>query len=170
MFSYALLILYYVFLSLSQNKMSLKEKLDRLAFRPFGDHNYSYPEEWMMASSWSVWAAVTLGSLQIDWREAAAVLGGSLWAQETIKYDKNINGASWVHNVQAGYCAYHYFVKNNTKTFVWFATRFEIGADLVAVSGITGKFYDYAHAEGFAIGLLTAFILDKIVSNKKPLL
>ena len=148
---------------------------ERLAFRPFGGHNYSYPEEWMRTASFSVWALVTAGSLAVDWREAAIVLAVSLLAQEkgwpyTFHPHPGASGASWVHNVQAGYCAYHLFFRGNKKWLVFLATWYELGANAVAFSGVWGRFADNAHLEGFVEGLASAFLLDKWFKKKRPLL
>ena len=145
-----------------------KANREKLAFRPFGGFNYSYPEKWMRTASFTIWALVTLGSLAVDWREALAVLGGSLWAQETIKNEPYSSGASWVHNVQAGYCFYHYWMHNNRKLFVELAVAAEASGDLAAYFG-PEKFNDAVHVEGLGEGLIAGFILDKFVKKKQPL-
>ena len=85
-----------------------------MEFRPFGGWDYGYDKEYQVAASWTIWALVTWGTLSIDKLEGAAVLAGSLayTEQVTAKGPRRWgNGASWVHNVQAGYCWYHYFIK-----------------------------------------------------------
>ena len=143
-------------------------EMEKLAFRPFGGFNYSYPKKWMRTSSFTIWALVTLGSLAVDWREALAVLGGSLWAQETIKNYPHTAGASWVHNVQAGYCFYHYWMHNNRKLFVELAVAAEGAGDLTAYFG-PEDFDDWAHIEGLGEGLIAGFILDYVFKKKQPL-
>ena len=148
---------------------SNKIKLKKLEFRPFGGYNYSYTHKWMRTASFTIWALVTLGSLAVDWREALAVLGGSLWAQETIKNDPLAMGASWVHNVQAGYCLYHYWMRNNRKLLVELAVAAEGAADLTSFFG-PDRFDDWAHVEGLGEGLIAGFVLDKFVfKTKQPL-
>ena len=142
--------------------------VEKLAFRPFGGYNYSYTEKWMRTSSFTIWALVTLGSLAVDWREALAVLGGSLWAQETIKNSQYQMGASWVHNVQAGYCLYHYWRHNNRKLLVELAVAAEGAGDLTAYFG-PENFDDGAHVEGLGEGLIAGFILDYVFKKKQPL-
>ena len=147
--------------------------IDKIKFRPFGKYNYSYDEAWMRDASFSIWAAVTVGSLAVDWREAAIVLGGALWAQETIQIEQRglrSMGASWVHNVQAGYLFYHMFIKGNPRWLVWLPGLYEGAADLVAASGIWGHFNDYAHGEGLVIGMISGFILDKVFKKKRALI
>ena len=145
---------------------------DKIKFRPFGNYNYSYFDAWERNASFSIWAAVTVGSLAVDWREAAIVLGGSLWAQETIQLKRGFRqmGASWVHNIQAGYLFYHMFIKGNNRWLVWLPGLYEGAADLVALSGMWGTYDDYAHGEGLVIGMISGFILDKMFSTKRALI
>ena len=154
------------------SRRRLGEKAD-YGWKPFGEDgwDYGYPEEWMRTSSFSIWALVTAGSFAVDWREAAVVLGGAVWAQEkrlplTLDKENEGKGASWVHNVQAGYCLYHYWVRGNKKMLVFLATLVELGADAVAWSGVWGKFDNAAHLEGLVEGFVVAFILDGINRRK----
>ena len=143
----------------------------KIEFKPFGGWNYSYPEEWMRNSSFLIWALVTLGSLAVDWREAAIILGGSLWAQETIKNDGQwSSGASWVHNVQAGYCIYHWLYRGNKKFLVWLGSVAEISGDIVAASEVWGEFADDAHVEGLIEGFAAGFVFDAMFKKKRPAL
>ena len=148
-------------------------KIKELEFRPFGGWNYSYDEAYMKYCSFTIWALVTAGSLAVDWREAAIVLGGSLWGQETIKNKGQFgSGASWVHNIQAGYCLYHYAFKGNKKMLVFLGVLAEATGDIGAVieEQMKGeKMYAHdAHVEGVAIGLVAAFVLDKMFTKKQP--
>jgi len=154
-------------------------KVKEIAFRPFGGYNYSYDEAWMRDASFSIWAFVTLGSIGVDWREAGIVLGGSLWAQETVKKDgwalwgkegAHAMGASWVHNVQAGYLFYHMIFRRNKRWLVWLAALYEAGADIVCFTEIWGKFSNQAHAEGLLFGLMSGFLLDYVFKKKRPLI
>ena len=151
-----------------QERAKYRAEVEKLAFRPFGGYNYSYPHKWMRDASFTVWALVTLGSLAVDWREALAVLGGSLWAQETIKNYPHTMGASWVHNVQAGYCLYHYYMHNNRKLLVELAVAAEGAGDLTAYFGPV-DFADATHVEGLGEGLIAGFILDYVFKKKQPL-
>ena len=153
--------------------------LKKIAFRPFDGYNYSYDEAWMRDSSFSIWVFVTIASIGVDWREAAIVLGGSLWAQETVKKNgwalwgkkgAHSMGASWVHNVQAGYLFYHMIFRRNKRWLVWLAALYEGGADLVCLSVVFGKFGNQAHAEGLLFGLMSGFLLDVVFKKKRPLL
>ena len=150
------------------------QRAKRLEFKPFGGWNYSYEETYQRNISFSIWAAVTAGSLAIDWREALLVLGLALWGQEAWRNDKWGSGASWVHNIQAGYCAYHYFVKNNTRALVTVATLGEIYADIFCKveeldSGVP-MYSHYAHIEGFTLGMASGFVLDQINHKKRALI
>jgi len=153
----------------------------KIEFRPFNGWNYSYTESWERDASFSIWAFVTLGSLGVDWREAAIVLGGSMWAQETVKKNGwnafkksekvwNTMGASWVHNVQAGYLFYHMIFRRNKRWLVWLAALYEGAADAICFSEIWGKYDNYAHGEGLAFGLMSGFLLDFVFKKKQPLI
>ena len=151
-----------------------QEALKRLEFRPFGGWNYSYEHEYMRNISFSIWALVTAGSLAVDWREAAFVLSAALYGQETWKNDSWGSGASWVHNIQAGYCFYHYWGRNNPRFLVEAAALIEITADVMAKveEWDTGtEIYSHeAHIEGFTEGIMAGFLLDKIFTKKRPLI
>ena len=147
----------------------------RLAFKPFGGWNYSYSEDYQRNCSFIIWAAVTAGSLAVDWREAALVLGGSLWAQETVKNSPGSNGASWVHNVQAGYLLYHVYFRNNRRLLPLLGVLAEAAGDVGAVVQEYVLKHDvhyghYAHAEGLAVGLVAGWLLDRGFKKKVSLL
>ena len=152
------------------------EEKKRLEFRPFGGWNYSYEYEYMRNISFSIWALVTAGSLAVDWREAAIVLSVALYGQETWKNEGQWgSGASWVHNIQAGYCFYHYWGRNNPRFLVEAAALIEITADVMAKveewdTGGETIYSHYAHIEGFTIGIMAGFLLDKLFTKKKPLI
>ena len=159
----------------SERRRLVESEEKRLEFIPFGGWNYSYDHEYMRNISFSIWALVTAGSLAVDWREAAIVLGASLYGQETLKAQSWGDGASWVHNIQAGYCFYHYWGRNNTRFLVEAAALVEITADVMAKvqewdTGGEIRYSHYAHIEGFAIGMISGFILDKIFTRKQPLI
>ena len=115
-----------------QLEVSFQEQLRKLEFKPFGGYNYSYSNTFDRNASFIIWTFVTAGSYAVDWREASIVLGLSLWAQETIKKKEYSSGASWVHNVQAGYCLYHYWAKNNKKMLVFLGVLAEAAATSAA--------------------------------------
>ena len=158
----------------TENMKGSEQRRIDLEFKPFGGWNYSYGEKYQKYSSFTIWAFVTAGSLAVDWREAAIILGGSLWAQETIKNKGQWgSGASWVHNIQAGYCLYHYWFKNNKKMLVFLGVLAEAAGDIGAV--IEEKMYGtnyshYAHGEGLVIGLISAFLLDQMFKTKRALI
>ena len=83
--------------------------------------------------------------------------------------DPYSNGASWVHNVQAGYCFYHYWMHNNRKLLVELAVAAEGSGDLAAYFG-PEKFNDAVHVEGLGEGMIAGFILDYVFKKKQPLL
>ena len=153
-------------------------EVKRLEFKPFGGWNYSYDHAYMRNISFSIWALVTAGSLAVDWREAAFVLSAALYGQETWKNDSWGSGASWVHNIQAGYCFYHYWGRNNPRFLVEAAALTEIIADVMCAVQEWDEdleegeaiYSHYAHIEGFTIGIMAGFMLDKLFTKKKPLI
>ena len=75
-------------------------------------------------------------------------------------------GASWVHNIQAGYCLYHWYY-DPAKILVELAVAAELSGDLTAA--YMGNYADDVHMEGVVEGLVSAWILDKFVfKNKRP--
>ena len=159
-----------------RRRLGSDEDERRLAFKPFGGWNYSYSEDYQRNCSFIIWAAVTAGSLAVDWREAALVLGGSLWAQETIRaVDSWGNGASWVHNVQAGYLLYHVYFRNNRRLLPLLGVLAEAAGDVGAVLQEyvlqhAVNYSHYAHAEGLAVGLAAGWLLDRFIKKKISLL
>ena len=159
----------------SRRRLGWEEDVERLAFKPFGGWNYSYSKDYMRNCSFIFWAAVTAGSLAVDWREAALVLGGSLWAQETIHAKSWGSGASWVHNVQAGYLLYHVYFRNNRRLLPLLGVLAEAAGDVGAVLQEYVLQHDvnyshYAHAEGLAVGLAAGWLLDRFIKKKISLL
>ena len=159
----------------SRRRLGWEEDVERLAFKPFGGWNYSYSKDYQRNCSFIIWAAVTAGSLAVDWREAALVLGGSLWAQETIrKTAREGNGASWVHNVQAGYLLYHVYFRNNRRLLPLLGVLAEAVGDVGAVVQEyvleDEEYGHYAHAEGLAVGLAAGWLLDRFIKKKISLL
>ena len=149
-------------------------RTEEYGWKPFGNVDYGYGELYQSASSWTIWALVTYGSFSISPIEAAAILGGAVLYSESIDYDTKPHyfgtGASWVHNVQAGYCWYHYFVKGRKEWPVWLGTWAEMAGDIGAVAEekLRGDIVLYnhkAHYQGASIGMAAAFLFDLI--NKK---
>ena len=157
----------------------------RLAFRPFGGWNYSYDESWMRTASFSQWIFATAATLGVDWREAAIVLGGTLYYTENYKkygvrlFKENTDGvgsgASWGYNLQAGYLAYHVLFKRNKRWLVWLVLGGGVVADVYAWLNDAGTeeldtTNHYAHFEGFVVGLAAAYLLDFVFKKKKAVL
>ena len=149
---------------------------EAFGWKPFGFVDYGYDHAYMTISSFIIWALVTWGSISVDTLEGIAVLAGSLlWSEyNTRKYFKKGlgwgTGASWVHNVQAGYCWYHYFVKGQRQLPLFLGSWAEMAGDLGAVGEelLRGqKMYSHkAHYEGATIGMTVAFLLDMIHPKK----
>ena len=150
---------------------------EAFGWKPFGFVDYGYDHAYMTISSFIIWAAVTWGSISVDTLEGIAVLAGSLlWSEyNTRKYFTAGGlgwgtGASWVHNVQAGYCWYHYFVKGQRQLPLFLGSWAEMAGDLGAVGEelLRGqKMYSHkAHYEGATIGMTVAFLLDMIHPKK----
>ena len=147
---------------------------EKYGWKPFGAMDYGYGEQYQSVSSWIIWALVTWGSFEINPLEAAALLGGSvLWSEKGARTPEAMRwgtGASWVHNVQAGYCWYHYFVKGRRGWGVFLGSMAETAGNLGAVLQEyieDSSLYSHkAHYEGASIGIAAAFLMD-MVSRKK---
>ena len=146
---------------------------EKYGWKPFGAGDYGYNAAYKTLTSWSIWAAVTWGSFDVNPWHAAAILASALYYNEQY-IARNIEpggwrgtGASWVHNIQAGYCWYHYFVKKNKGWPVFAGTWMEIAGDGGAVIEEyvlqTGSRYAHRiHAQGAFIGFMTALLLDRM--------
>ena len=148
---------------------AIQEKLSRFpyTFKPFGGKEYSYTELYQIALSWTIWALVTYSSVKINTLEGIGVTAASLamneksWGLEGIPVG---GGASYAHNIQAGYCWYHYFVKGNQNGF-WGAW-----AELIGNLGCVGQeflenkslYSHIAHYRGATYGMSIAFVLDML--------
>ena len=142
---------------------------EEYGWKPFGAADYGYSTLRNTVASWSIWAAVTWGSFDVNPWQAAGILATALYVQEQRAKTNVATGASWVHNVQAGYCWYHYFVKKNKGWPVFVGTWAEISADSAAVFEEyvmkTGANYGHrVHAEGAFIGFMAAWLLDRLSS------
>ena len=150
---------------------------EKFGWKPFGFVDYGYDERYQTIASFIIWAAVTWGSISVDTLEGIAVLAGSLlWTEYNTREKLNKGGdtrwgtgASWVHNVQAGYCWYHYFVKGQRQWPLFLGSWAEMAGDLGAVGEELYRghpMYSHkAHYQGATIGMAAAFLLDMI--NKK---
>ena len=143
---------------------------EKYGWKPFHNADYGYDHLYMTVSSFIIWALVTWGSFSINPYEATAILAGSLAYTEYRVGDRWGTGASWVHNVQAGYCWYHYFVKGRKELGVMLGSLAELAGDGGAVIEelLRGqKLYSHkAHYEGATTGMLIAFLLDMLFPKK----
>ena len=143
-------------------------------FKPFGNWDYGYPENYQVYLSWTKWVFITWGTLGVDVLEGIGLLVGSLLLQENrgslLFGQLPGTGASYVHNIQAGYCWYHYFIKRNKNWGVFLGSWLEIGGDLGAVVAELiaddAHYGHIVHAEGAAEGMLVAFVLDFLRKRK----
>jgi hypothetical protein len=143
---------------------------EKHGWKPFGAHDYGYDELYQTVSSFTIWAAVTWGSFTIDPYEAAAILASAIYYSErkAKKPEAMVwgTGASWIHNVQAGYCWYHYYFKGRNEWPVFLGTWAEMAGDMGAVAQekwAGHRMYSHkAHREGLSIGFGTALLLDKL--------
>ena len=144
---------------------------DGYSFKPFGGWDYGYNELYQVVCSFVIWALVTYSSIKINPVEGVVILAGALIKQETEERRWG-NGASYVHNIQAGYCWYHYFIKNNPDGF-W-GSWAEMAGDLGAVFQefvLKGAGYSHkAHYEGAITGMVIAFLFDMLRGLKVPTL
>ena len=146
-------------------------------WKPFGFVDYGYDKLYMTASSFIIWAAVTWGSISVDMIEGIGLLAGLLaYSEYFTKRDFDTprqqfgTGASWVHNVQAGYCWYHYFVKGQRQWPLFLGAWAEMAGDLGAVAEELMRdrhmYSHYAHYNGATWGMAIAFLLDMIRPKK----
>lgn len=151
--------------------------LDGAIFRPLGGQDYGYETDFKVGSSWLIWALVSWGSISVDPLEGISLLALSMLAQESDSFKKYFinetmgTGASWVHNVQAGYCWYHYFVKKHEGLGLMLGTYAELLGDMGAVGQelFEGKqhYSHEAHYKGVAIGMVAARLLDALRGKNK---
>ena len=142
---------------------------------PFGGWNYGYKENYQNISSWTIWALVTWGSFSESIPEAAALLGISMYAQEDVdgslyqtiggmEKDSTSSGASWVHNIQAGYCWWHYFFRGKRTWPLalasWAETAGNFGAIAEELMEDKPLYSHEAHANGAAVGMMAAALLE----------
>ena len=151
--------------------------------RPLGGWNYGYDEDYMCYSSWLIWALTTWGAVSNDYLEGLGLLAGAMylneqkWARETLIHSemevKTLgSGASWVHNVMAGYCWYHYYGKGKNSIPLRAASWAEIAGDLGAIVEETamGTLYSHeAHYKGSMEGFAVAWALDILKGGRLKL-
>ena len=143
-----------------------------MEFKPFSDKDYGYNEMRHVVGSWAIWALVTYSSVKINTLDGLGVLAASLvinekeWGLPDVKQG---NGASYAHNIQAGFCWYHYFLKNNPDGF-W-GSWAELAGDSYAILGEEGlQFNHTAHFRGASIGMGIGFALDMLRGLRVPTL
>ena len=149
-----------------------KGPAEKWGMKPFGFADYGYPELYMTASSFTIWALVTWGSISVNPLQAMVVLVGALVYNEY--KPKAGYGASWVHNVQAGYCWYHHFIKGKTQLPLVLGSWAEITGDMGAIAEEmyqNKSLYSHkAHYQGATVGFITAMLLDRFNFSAKPTL
>ena len=146
-------------------------------WKPFHYGDYGYQNFYQTASSFTIWALVTWGSFSVNPLQAILVLVGALVYNEYRVRTGPLGwgtGASWVHNVQAGYCWYHHFIKGKTQLPLVLGSWAEITGDLGAVvEEIYQKKSMYshkAHYQGGIVGFIAAMLLDRFNFSAKPTL
>jgi hypothetical protein len=111
--------------------------------------------------------------------EAGALLAGSFYAQENkdvldallFKETDWGNGSSWVHNVQGGYCWYHYFLQGNKSWPLFLGSWAEVAGDMGAIAEeqmaiLEDVSYAHdAHYKGAGLGMAIAHLFA--IARKK---
>jgi hypothetical protein len=148
---------------------------EKWGWKPFGFADYGYQKFYQTGSSFTIWALVTLGSISVNPVHAILVLVGALVINEFSIQRHDGTGASWVHNVQAGYCWYHHFIKGKTQLPLVLGSWAEIIGDLGAIVEEMyqkkGIMYNHkVHMTGAIEGFITAMLLDRFNFSAKPTL
>ena len=145
--------------------------------RPLGGWNYGYREDYQVYSSWTIWALTMWGAISHDYIEGIGLLAGAMylneheWARSALIHNEDGvtvlgSGASWVHNVMAGYCWYHYYIKGKNSIPLRLGSWAELAGNLGAViqETIQGvRLYSHeAHYKGAAEGMTVAWALDML--------
>jgi hypothetical protein len=151
--------------------------LDGAMFRPFGLQDYGYPNDKEVVASWATWALTTWGSFSVDPLEGIGILATSMILQENNTFVKFFitnnmgTGASWVYNVQAGYCWYHYFIKQNYNQGLLLGSYAALIGDVGSVASDTiygeNMVNHESHAKGAALGVAVALLLDRVRGKNK---
>lgn len=142
-------------------------------FKPFGGWNYGYTEMYQVLASWTIWAAVTYSSVKIDMYEGIGVTAASLLINEKGWGVTDLpvgNGSSYAHNIQAGYCWYHYYIRNNPAGFwgSWAEVAGNLGAIGQELLEDSDLYSHAAHYRGASIGMTLAFLLDMMRRGRLP--
>ena len=140
-------------------------------FIPINGRNWGYGKDYMTISSWTIWFLNTVGNFYIGIPEGLVVFIVATVADELIGGTWG-NGVSFVHNYQAGFNMYHYFLKNEFDWPIFLAVWAEIAGDLGAVIEelIRNKHIMYSHSahfQGLIFGVFTAFLIDYITNKLK---
>ena len=155
-------------------RFGVGEPTELYGWKPFGGADYGYPERSDLVISWTKWALVTWGSASVDIYEAVGLLAGAVALNEyEARKDKykgpdgeNASGASFVHNIQGGYCSYHYFWKGQKQWPLWLGTWASVGGNMAAIAKEIKegeRMYSHkAHAVGHSIGFVVALLLDRL--------
>ena len=146
-------------------------------FRPFLGKNYGYGMNYMTISSYLIWGLQTYGNFTLGWAEFLVPLIFAFVVEENKSIKKLIlpyadwgNGASYVHNVQAGVNMFHYYLKSERTWPLILGVLSETTGDLGAIVEELVRDQDmyshYAHWNGLAHGVFLAFLMD-LLSKKK---
>jgi len=133
-------------------------------FKPLGAHDYGYQYDYMTISSWTIWVLNTIGNLSIGLPEGLLVLISAMLLNE-MNSDGRTHGVSLVHNMQAGFNMYYYFLKNEITWPVFLGVLSELVGDLGAVVEEIVResriFYNHsAHLNGIVYGIFFGFFID----------
>ena len=153
------------------------KEVNGISFRPLGGWEYGYSDDYMCYSSWLIWALTTWGAVSNDKFEGLGILAAAMYLNESKSFRNNFihdsgergelaGGASWVHNVMAGYCWYHYYILKKNTLPLKLGSWSELAGDLGAVAqeqltGVGGVSHE-AHYNGGSQGMAIALILDKL--------
>jgi hypothetical protein len=160
-----------------------EKKTDGMIFKPFGKWDYGYESDTVCYISWLHWVINTWGSFKIDYIEAAAILGIALYLQEHPEWwpegHQAGTGASYVYNVQGGYCWYHYFVRGRKDWSTWLASWSTVATNIGATFEDFGlpsldttdqaykqPVHHWAHMVGVSEGLSAAFLFEALRPKK----
>jgi hypothetical protein len=144
--------------------------------RPLGGWNYGYDEDYMCYASWTIWALTTWGAVSNDYLEGLGLLAGAMYlneqrlARDLLVSRKIGPGASWVHNVMAGYCWYHYYILQKKSIPLRAGSWAELTGNLGAVVeefGVGTRYSHEAHYKGACEGMTVAWVLDMLRGKRQ---
>jgi len=146
------------------------QKSGGMKIKLFGLWDYGYQTTEEIIGSLVTWFFVSWGSFSISKIESILILAIALYIQEMKPAPYYQNGSSWVHNVQAGYCWYHYFIRGRRNWPVFLGSMSELLSDFGAIAGELnqGEFlYSHkAHWRGASEGMIAAFLFDMFRPKK----